>query len=111
MRAFFNWLPGPSNVSRPEQLRAAAGALCGLLITALFAHYLLARTGTSIFMIAPMGASAVLLFAVPASPLAQPWSVFGGNVVSGLAGTANSSTADAPIGAIMKMEVPVGANT
>ena len=88
MRAFFNWLPGPSNVSRPEQLRGAAGALCGLLITALFAHYLLARTGTSIFMIAPMGASAVLLFAVPASPLAQPWSVFGGNVISGLVGVA-----------------------
>ena len=88
MRAFFNWLPGPSNVSRPEQLRAAAGALYGLLITALFAHYLLARTGTSIFMIAPMGASAVLLFAVPASPLAQPWSVFGGNVISGLVGVA-----------------------
>ena len=38
MRALFSWLPGPSNVSRPEQLRAAAGALCGLLITALFAH-------------------------------------------------------------------------
>lgn len=88
MRALFSWLPGPSNVSRPEQLRAAAGALCGLLITALFAHYLLARTGTSIFMIAPMGASAVLLFAVPASPLAQPWSVFGGNVISGLVGVA-----------------------
>jgi len=29
---------------------------------------------------------------------------------SGLAGTANSSTADAPIGAIMKIEVPVRAN-
>ena len=88
MRAFFSWLPGPSNVSRREQLRAAAGALCGLLVTALFAHYVLAPTGTSIFMIAPMGASAVLLFAVPASPLAQPWSVFGGNVVSGLVGVA-----------------------
>jgi CBS domain-containing membrane protein len=86
MRSFFSWLPG--TVSRAEQLRAATGALCGLIITALFAHYLLARTGTSIFMIAPMGASAVLLFAVPASPLAQPWSVFGGNVISGLIGVA-----------------------
>jgi CBS domain-containing membrane protein len=88
MRALFRWLPSPGNVSRPEQLRAAVGALVGLFITALFAHYLLARTGTSIFMIAPMGASAVLLFAVPASPLAQPWSVFGGNVISGLVGVA-----------------------
>jgi CBS domain-containing membrane protein len=28
----------------------------------------------------------VLLFAVPASPLAQPWSIIGGNIVSALAG-------------------------
>jgi CBS domain-containing membrane protein len=33
-----------------------------------------------------MGASAVLLFAVPASPLAQPWPVLGGNVISALVG-------------------------
>jgi CBS domain-containing membrane protein len=33
-----------------------------------------------------MGASAVLLFAVPASPLAQPWSIMGGNVVSAAIG-------------------------
>ena len=31
-------------------------------------------------------ASAVLLFAVPASPLAQPWSIMGGNTVSALVG-------------------------
>lgn len=35
-----------------------------------------------------MGASAVLLFAVPSSPLAQPWPVIGGNVLSVLAGVA-----------------------
>lgn len=29
------------------------------------------------YIIAPMGVTAVLLFAVPASPLAQPWSVVG----------------------------------
>ena len=33
-----------------------------------------------------MGASAVLLFAVPSSPLAQPWSILGGNVVSAVTG-------------------------
>jgi CBS domain-containing membrane protein len=33
-----------------------------------------------------MGASAVLLFAVPASPLAQPWSIIGGNIVAALIG-------------------------
>jgi CBS domain-containing membrane protein len=37
-------------------------------------------------LVAPLGASAVLVFAVPASPLAQPWSVVGGNTVSALIG-------------------------
>jgi CBS domain-containing membrane protein len=37
-------------------------------------------------LVAPMGASAVLLFAVPASPLAQPWSIIGGNTLSALSG-------------------------
>src|SRR5450830_1606221 len=40
----------------------------------------------TVWLIAPMGASAVLLFAVPASPLAQPWSIIGGNLVSALVG-------------------------
>ena len=33
-----------------------------------------------------MGASALLLFAIPSSPLAQPWSIVGGNTVSALIG-------------------------
>jgi CBS domain-containing membrane protein len=35
-----------------------------------------------------VGASAVLVFAVPASPLAQPWAVIGGNGLSALVGMA-----------------------
>jgi CBS domain-containing membrane protein len=35
-----------------------------------------------------MGASAVLLFAVPASPMAQPWAIIGGNSLSALTGFA-----------------------
>jgi CBS domain-containing membrane protein len=37
-----------------------------------------------------MGASAVLLFAVPASPLAQPWSLVGGNLVASLVGVSTA---------------------
>ena len=48
----------------------------------------MAPDSASVYLIAPMGASAVLLFCLPASPLAQPWSVVGGNVVSGLVGMA-----------------------
>ena len=39
-------------------------------------------------IVAPLGASAVLVFAVPASPLAQPWPVVGGNILSTLVGVA-----------------------
>jgi CBS domain-containing membrane protein len=37
-------------------------------------------------IVAALGASAALVLAVPASPLAQPWSVVGGNTLSTLAG-------------------------
>ena len=37
-------------------------------------------------IIASMGSSAVLLFAVPHGPLSQPWPVFGGHLVSALVG-------------------------
>ncbi len=42
-------------------------------------------------LVAPIGASAVLIFAVPTSPLAQPWPVIGGNVISACVGLAVSS--------------------
>ena len=37
-------------------------------------------------MIASMGASSVLLFAAPHSPMAQPWSFVGGHLISALIG-------------------------
>jgi CBS domain-containing membrane protein len=37
-------------------------------------------------LIASMGASAVILFIIPSSPLAQPWPFVGGHLVSGLTG-------------------------
>jgi CBS domain-containing membrane protein len=54
---------------------------------------------------APVGASAVLLFAVPASPLAQPWPVLGGNLLSALAGVAVVQIIDTPL---MAAAVAVG---
>jgi len=71
-----------------DRLIACVGALIGIGLTALICG--LAFNGTSghlvPLLVAPMGASAVLLFAVPASPLAQPWSIIGGNVISALIG-------------------------
>jgi CBS domain-containing membrane protein len=79
-------LPVKNTTSPVERLRACGGALIGLLITALCAHFLLGDH--AIWLVAPIGASSVLVFALPASPMAQPWAVLGGNVVSGLVGVA-----------------------
>lgn len=79
--------PQANLVSGREILRSGMGALLGILVTAL-AGYAALRAGwwASPALVAPMGASAVLLFAVPSSPLAQPWSILGGNSVAAIIG-------------------------
>lgn len=70
-----------------EKYRAAVGALCGILFTGLIAQYSVNYDPVAtFFLIAPMGASSVLLFALPSSPLAQPWSILGGNIIAALMG-------------------------
>lgn len=70
-----------------DRMIAAVGALVGIALTALLCNALLPH-GPALLLVAPMGASAVLVFAVPASPLAQPWPVIGGNLLSALVGIA-----------------------
>ena len=85
MQSWFRaFLPAPIATDGKERLRAVVGAFLGILVTALISH---AVAGTvTPWMVAPLGASAVLVFAVPASPLAQPWSVIGGNTLSAACG-------------------------
>jgi len=79
-------LPETPPVSMKERLRAALGALVGILITGLLGTLALRADASLPALIAPMGASAVLLFAVPSSPLAQPWPVLCGNILAALVG-------------------------
>ena len=81
-----NLLPAKPTVPLSEQLRASFGALAALALASAVSMWWLGNAG--VWLIAPMGASAVLLFCLPGSPLAQPWAVIGGNVVSALAGVA-----------------------
>ena len=59
------------------------GAGLGIGLTGWLSH-LLNLPSPLTWIVAPMGASAVLVFGVPASPLAQPWAVVGGNTLSAL---------------------------
>lgn len=65
-----------------EALRAGLGALIGLVVAGAFVLAASAEVHLGLFLIAPFGASAVLIFAVPSSPLAQPWSAVVGNTAS-----------------------------
>ncbi|MBL8330283.1 MAG: HPP family protein [Rubrivivax sp.] len=65
-------------------LLGSLGAGIGLIVAEWLSRLTLGTLNP--WFIAPMGASAVLLFAMPASPLAQPWSIVGGNTVSALVG-------------------------
>jgi CBS domain-containing membrane protein len=80
------FVPGLAPVSLGERLRASIGALIGILVTGAVAGLALGGSSDVPLLIAPMGASAVLLFAVPTSPLAQPWSIIGGNTMAALIG-------------------------
>jgi CBS domain-containing membrane protein len=71
-----------------DALRSALGAAIGLLITGALL-FLMSPSDSLVLhplLIAPFAASAVLIFAVPNSPLAQPWAVVVGNTVAGLIG-------------------------
>jgi CBS domain-containing membrane protein len=87
----YRFKPAANTVDPREQLRACTGAIFGLLLAGLLSQLAGAEYGNdggAGYLVAPMGASAVLLFCLPGSPLAQPWSVVGGNVISGLIGVA-----------------------
>jgi len=81
-------LPPPIAVGKTERFRACCGALLGIFLTGILSRFALGATPDLPLLIAPMGASAVLVFALPSSPLAQPWSVVGGNIISALVGVA-----------------------
>lgn len=69
-----------------ERLIGCLGALIGICLTGLVCGYFMGNDIHLPLIVAPIGASAVLLFAVPASPLAQPWSIVGGNTISAFVG-------------------------
>ncbi|MES2027091.1 MAG: HPP family protein [Pseudomonadota bacterium] len=96
-KSLLHLFPTPGTVDRFEKMRACAGALFGIVLTGLCTYFILGKDIHAAWLIAPMGASSVLLFAVPASPLAQPWSIMGGNFFAALIGVTCAKLIDEPI--------------
>lgn len=86
MSVFHRLNPALVPPSPRERVRASLGALTGIFLTGLVSSVALHSSASVPLLVAPMGASAVLLFAAPASPLAQPWSIIGGNLVASIIG-------------------------
>ena len=84
-------------VSWAERLRSVAGAFIGLLLVLMVAQYLKELTGISEWLMASLGASALLVFALPQSPMAQPWAVIAGNTLSALVGITTNYLVATPL--------------
>lgn len=104
-------LPTPLTIDWRERLRACIGALLGIGVTAAITALFFRDGGSHLpWLIAPMGASAVLLFAVPASPLAQPWPVLAGNTLAAAIGiTCAQHLADPMLAATLAVASTVAA--
>lgn len=70
-----------------EKIVSGLGGFVALGLVLLVSHDVLGGDGARM-VVASMGASAVLLFAVPHGALSQPWPVLGGHVLSALVGVA-----------------------
>lgn len=77
-----------ANAGFGRRVVACIGAAIGIALTMVVCSQVPWIEGDLPIIVAPLGASAVLVFAVPASPLAQPWPVVGGNILSTLVGVA-----------------------
>ncbi len=88
MPVFRSWGPAVARTSPLEALRAGLGALVGLGLAGAFILGPEVDLRLGLYLIAPFGATSVLLFAVPNSPLAQPWSAIVGNMVAAAIGVA-----------------------
>lgn len=76
-------LPG---ATAGDRALACLAAMIGIALSGFICSVAFGAGPHLVLLVPPMGASAVLVFAVPASPLAQPWPTIGGNVLSALVG-------------------------
>ncbi|HTM80111.1 MAG TPA: HPP family protein [Asticcacaulis sp.] len=62
------------------------GVFIGIVITAMVCSFVSHDFQLKWWLMAPLGASAAQVFAVPGSPMSQPWPIVGGHMMSALSG-------------------------
>ena len=104
MRRWTEWLGVELNVvSTKEKAVATAGGMLSILLLCLVTEACVGIVDGSA-LVASMGASAVLLFAVPHGQLSQPWPVIAGHGLSALVGVGCADSVS--VGASLAIVVP-----
>jgi len=80
-----------------ERLRSVLGAFIGLMLVLAIAKLLGELSGLDEWLMASLGASALLVFALPQGPMSQPWAVIAGNTLSALVGISVIHLVDQPL--------------
>ncbi|MFK5892443.1 MAG: HPP family protein [Pseudomonadota bacterium] len=75
----------PDNTQHKEKIISGLGSFLAIFLILIVSRYFIGTEGSAL-IVASMGASAVLLFAVPHGPLSQPWPVAGGHLISAFLG-------------------------
>lgn len=97
--------PPRASLTHRERWWSALGGFLGIT-AAWFAGHALGDGPPALALVASMGASAVLVFAAPHSPLSQPWNVVGGHLVSALVGVTCARFAPhVPLGVLAPVSV------
>lgn len=75
----------PVYLSVGEKLRSALAAFASIVLVGAVSAWFISGSALPL-MIVSIGASAVLVFTIPTSPLAQPWPLLAGNLIAAFIG-------------------------
>lgn len=109
MKSFIDfWGPQPAS-TRTERLLATIGGVTGIFLVSVISFMTTGLSGAAL-VVPSMGASAVLLFATPHGPLAQPWALLGGHLLSAIIGVGCASwIGHGPLAAALAVGLAIGA--
>lgn len=85
MSKLTNFIRNRQSVSTAEKLASTIGGVVGIFLISWVSFQITGASGAAL-IVPSMGASAVLVFAVPHGKLSRPWALFGGHIVSAFVG-------------------------
>jgi CBS domain-containing membrane protein len=92
----------PARAALRDVIVSGFGGCVAIAAIVYFANRFVGEPQSGALLVASMGASAVLLFALPHGPLSQPWAVIGGHGCSAIVGVACATlVSDLPLAAAL----------